>query len=63
MGGRTDIGLSTLSAHCQSTTRASGHEVGGPRGAWAIANQILSVGFSWRRGRALNTPSVERIKV
>jgi hypothetical protein len=27
-------------------------------GAWALANQTISVGFPWRRGRALNTPIV-----
>jgi hypothetical protein len=46
-----------LSAHCEGATQASGHDVGGPRGAWAVANQILSVGFPWRWGRALNTPN------
>jgi hypothetical protein len=23
---------------------------------WIVANQIVSVGFSWRRERAVNTP-------
>ena len=43
-----------LSAHCQGTTQTSGHEVGGPRGAWPLPNQ--TVGFPGRPARAVNTP-------
>jgi hypothetical protein len=46
------------SDHCEGTTQTRGHEVGGPRGVWAVTNQTISVGFSGRRGRAKNTPSV-----
>jgi hypothetical protein len=47
-----------LSAHCQGATQARGHEVGGPRGAWAVTNLTDSVDFSVRVGVALNTPNV-----
>jgi hypothetical protein len=46
-----------LSAHCEGATQASGHEVGGPRGAWLVANQILLVGFHGGGGK-LWTPLV-----
>jgi hypothetical protein len=48
-----------LIGHCEGATRARGHEVGGQRGAWAVANQMISVGFPGRRRRAVNTPEVE----
>jgi hypothetical protein len=35
-----------------------GHEVGGPRGAWAMTNHMNPLGFPRRRLPAMNTPNI-----
>jgi hypothetical protein len=47
-----------LSGHSQDATQARGHEVGGPRGVWAVTNHMNLVGFPGRRLPTVNTPNV-----
>jgi hypothetical protein len=49
-----------LSGHCEGATQTRGHEVEGPRGAWALTNQKIQWIFQefFKEGRFnVNTPS------